>query len=85
MNDVTIAKGQLAGKGVFAGRDFKVGELVLSYGLRQLSQAEFDALPASEHKFTHSFWGRIYLFPVPGRYVNHSPKPNTRQNLKPTG
>ena len=84
MSDVVIGKGKLAGKGVYAARDFKEKELVMSYRLKELTQDEFNALPISEHMFTHSFWGKIYLYPEPARYVNHSAKPNTRQDFKMT-
>lgn len=82
MSDVTIGSGKLAGKGVYAARNFKVGEAVMKYKLQELTQDDFSKLPPEEHMFTHSFWGKIYLYPEPGRYVNHSSTPNTRQNLK---
>jgi SnoaL-like domain len=65
-NDVVIGEGKLAGKGVYAARHFKKGDLVVPYNLKELTQAEFDALPAGEWEWTHSFWGRIHLFPEPG-------------------
>lgn len=82
MNDVFIGKGKLAGKGVYAARDFKEGEIVKFYNLKPLTQSEYDALPKSEKMFTHSFWNQIYLFPQPSRYTNHSANPNTRADLK---
>lgn len=82
MSDVFIGKGKLAGKGVYAARDFAEGEVVKFYHLTPLTQAEFDLLPESEQMFTHSFWGKIYLFPEPSRYTNHSAKPNTYADMK---
>lgn len=82
MDDVYIGKGRLASKGVYAARDFAPGEAVKHYNLQELSQAEFDALPASDQIFVHSFWGKMYLFPEPSRYTNHSADPNTQSNLK---
>jgi len=32
--------------------------------------------------FVHSFWGKMYLFPEPSRYTNHSAHPNTKSDLK---
>jgi SET domain-containing protein len=81
MKDVVIGKGKLAGKGVYAARDFKKGELVISYNLKSLTQDEFDLLPKSEQMFVHSFWSKMYLFPEPSRYTNHSAKPNTVSDL----
>lgn len=77
MADVAIGEGKLAGKGVYAARDFQKGELVKSYNLKLLTQAEFDKLPRGEHMFVHSFGGKMYLFPEPSRYTNHSATPNT--------
>lgn len=77
MTDVTIGKGNLAGKGVYASRDFKKGEVVVPYNLKELTQAEFNALPDGEWEWTHSFHGKIFLFPKPERYVNHNDSPST--------
>ncbi len=86
MIDVVIGKGNLAGKGVYASRDFEKGELVVPYNLKELTQADFDALPVSEREWTHSFWGKIFLFPEPGRYVNHSDdNPSTFPDLERMG
>lgn len=84
-NDVAIGEGKLAGKGVYAARDFKKGELVVPYNLKELTQAEFDTLPNGEWEWTHSFWGKIYLFPKPGRYVNSDANPTTYPDLKRQG
>jgi ketosteroid isomerase-like protein len=85
VRDVTIGSGRLAGKGVYAARGFDEGELVVAYNLRELMQDEFDALPLSEREWTHSFWGRIYLFPEPARYVNHADDPSTFPDLSRMG
>lgn len=80
MSDVIIGKGKLAGKGVYAGRDFKKGEVVIAYHLKPLTQAEFEALPISEKEFTHTQWGVTHLYSEPERYVNHSKISNTYQD-----
>lgn len=82
MDDVLIGKGKLAGRGVYAARDFVKGEVVKFYHLKLLTQSDFDALPKQERWFVHSFWGKMYLFPEPSRYTNHSLKPNVRADLK---
>lgn len=82
MNDVYIGKGKLAGKGVYASRDFYIGEVVQYYNLIPLSEEDFFALPKNEQMFVHSFWGKMYVFPEPSRYTNHSAKPNTRSDLQ---
>ena len=81
MNDVIIGKGNLAGKGVYANRDFAKGEVVIAYKLTALTEQEFDNLPENEKQFTHVHGGTTYLYSEPERYVNHSDTPNTYQNL----
>lgn len=81
-SELIIGKGNLAGKGVFANRDFKKGEVVIKYNLRPLTDKEFENLPESEKEFTHTHWGNTYLYSEPERYVNHSQNPNTHQDLK---
>jgi len=82
MDNVYIGKGKLAGKGVYASRDFAAGEVVKYYHLQKLTQQQFDSLPTLERMFVHSFWGEMYLFPEPSRYTNHSANPNTTSDLK---
>ncbi|PIR74521.1 MAG: hypothetical protein COU35_02025 [Candidatus Magasanikbacteria bacterium CG10_big_fil_rev_8_21_14_0_10_47_10] len=82
MNDVSVGKGTMTGKGVYANRDFKKGEVVMEYNVIPLSEEEYDELPESEKMFTHSHWGQIYLYLEPDRYVNHADDPNTYQDLK---
>lgn len=81
VNDVYIGHGKLAGKGVYAARDFNKGELVKKWNLQPLTQAEFDALPKSEHMFVHTFDGKLFLFPEPSRYTNHSANPTVQSDF----
>ena len=69
-------------KGVFANRDFKKGETVIKYNLNVLNKKDFENLPEKEKQFIHLQKGVVYLYSVPERYVNHSSKPNTYQDLK---
>lgn len=81
MTDLYIGKGKLAGKGIYANRDFKKGEKVLSWKLQELSQDQFDALQNDEKIFVHSFWGKMYRFLEPACFTNHSKKPNTEADF----
>ncbi|MEK7134205.1 MAG: SET domain-containing protein-lysine N-methyltransferase [Patescibacteria group bacterium] len=81
MQNVTIGKGNLSGKGVYAARNFESGEVVIKYNLRPLSQEEFNALPANKKDFVHIHKGIIHLYGEPERYINHSPNPNTKQDF----
>ena len=82
MSDLIIGKGKLAGKGIYANRDFKKGEVVIKYNLKSLNKEEYKKLSKGEKVFTHTHWGQIYLYLEPDRYVNHSKNPNTYQDLK---
>ena len=81
MENIIIGPGNLAGKGVYANRDFKKDEVVIQYHLKPLTQKEFKNLTEQEKMFTHTHWGQIYLYSEPERYVNHSHDPNTYQDL----
>lgn len=82
MSSTIIGDGDLAGKGVYAGKDFKIGEVVINYHLKPLSEKEFESLPESEKMFVHTHRGIKQLYGEPERYVNHSPNPNTKQDLE---
>lgn len=82
MDDVTLGPGDLAGTGVYAARDFAVGEVVLSYQLEPLDEAAYLALPAGADLFVHSYGGRRYLYPAPARFVNHSDDPSCFQDFE---
>ena len=80
MSYVFIGKGNLAGKGIYANRDLKKDEVVISYSLKPLTEEEYKNLSKSEKEFTHTYHGQIYLYSEPERYVNHSEVPNTYQD-----
>ncbi|HSX33247.1 MAG TPA: SET domain-containing protein-lysine N-methyltransferase [Candidatus Saccharimonadales bacterium] len=75
-DNVRLGEGEIAGKAVYAARDFKKGEVVIAFQLQPLTYAEYKALPASEQYFTHTVNGQIVLYPEPARYVSHSENPN---------
>lgn len=77
MKDVFIGKGKLEGRGVYAKRAFKKGEVVITYQLTLLTPEEYKLLPRAEKNFTHVHWGKTYLYGLPERYVNHARHPNT--------
>ena len=79
---VCIKKSKIHGKGVFANKNFKKGQVVIKYNLKPLTKKEFESLPESEKHFTSFEDGKYWLFLPPERYVNHSCEPNTNPNLK---
>lgn len=82
MENVYIGSGELQGRGVYAKRDFLMGEVVVEYRLMPLTQEELDLLPEDEREFTHTQHGQTHLYGVPERYVNHSDNPNTYQDFE---
>lgn len=82
MSDLIVKESKIHGKGVFANRDFKKGEVVMKYNLKKLTREEFEELPESEKQFTSQEGDIIWLFHSPERYVNHSCESNTNPSLK---
>lgn len=78
--NVEVKKSQIGqfkdGLGVFALKDFKIGDVLIKWNLKILTEQEFKNLPASEKYFTHKRKGKIYLYPDPERHVNRSAEPN---------
>ncbi|MBS3070790.1 SET domain-containing protein [Candidatus Pacearchaeota archaeon] len=82
MSDVKIRKGNLEGKGTYANRNFKKGEVVIKYNLKPLTKEEYEKLSENLKNYVHTHFGQLNLYSEPERYVNHSKNPNTTQNLK---
>jgi len=72
----------LNGKGVYAERDFRKGEAVITYNLKELSHEQYENLPKQEKDYVHQHTDRLMLYSEPERYVNHSDNPNTIQDLE---
>lgn len=82
MNNVIVGEGKMFGKGVYAGKSFEKGEIVIQYNLKQLTDEDYNNLSDREKPFVHTHWAAKYLYSEPERYVNHSSQPNTFQDLK---
>ena len=82
MKEIIVGKGSIFGKGVYANKDFKRGEVVIQYNVKLLSEDEYKNLPNEEKYFVHTHWGVKYLYGIPERYVNHSLNPNTFSDIK---
>ena len=82
MNGLSIGPGELAGKGVYADREFAAGEVVVAFELRPVTREQFLALPPGEELFVHSYGGRRWLYPPPARWVNHSDHPSCYQDFE---
>lgn len=82
MNNVYIGKRNLAGRGVYANRAFKKGEVVKHYSIKALSPEEARDLSESDKDPVHTRNGVTYLYGEPDRYTNHSDTPNTVQDFE---
>jgi predicted enzyme related to lactoylglutathione lyase len=80
--DIAIGKGSMLGKGLYAARDFKKGEVVLNIDLKPISFEELKELSPDEYLAAHNHNGQIYLFGGLARYVNHSGTPNVVLDLE---
>ncbi|MBS3061541.1 MAG: SET domain-containing protein-lysine N-methyltransferase [Candidatus Diapherotrites archaeon] len=77
--EFVVHKSVIHGKGVFALRDFKPGEIVIHWDTtRQISRAQFDQLPENEKAFIATYKGKLIVQQAPAKFVNHSCDPNTR-------
>ena len=78
MPDVIVRESKINGKGVFATRDFKKGELLLKWNIsHEVSEEEANKMPDEEKRYV-AFWAGKYVLQLPpARFVNHSCAPNT--------
>lgn len=78
MPGVIVKKSRIHGKGVFAARNFKKGEVVLKWDTaHELSSEQVKRLPLHEKKYVTFFHGKYVLMQPPERFVNHSCDSNT--------
>lgn len=77
MKDVSIKKSKIHGKGVFAERDFKKGELILKWKPKVLKEKDLKNISKSDEEYIfHASKDVNFLMQSPERFVNHSCKPN---------
>jgi hypothetical protein len=78
---VIVKDSRIQGKGVYASRDFKKGEVVIDWSKcsKELTKKQLDKLSKNEKKYVScSSKGKWVLFSAPAKYVNHSCDPNTK-------
>ncbi|MFH1145865.1 MAG: SET domain-containing protein-lysine N-methyltransferase [bacterium] len=79
MSDFIIKKSKIHGKGVFASRNFKKGEVVIKWDLSNtIKKKDIKKLPKNIRKNVYFYKGK-YIIPIssPGKYLNHSCDANT--------
>jgi SET domain-containing protein len=75
--EIEVRKSKIDGRGVFALRDFKPGEIVIAWDTSNtLSDDEYERLPEEQRKYVVRHKGAWLYMLEPGRYVNHSCDPN---------
>jgi hypothetical protein len=80
VDGLSIGPGNLAGKGVYATREFTSGAVVVAFELEPLTRDQFRTLVPGEELFVHSYGGR-WLYPPPARWVNHADQPSCYQDF----
>lgn len=77
-DDVIIKKSDIHGIGIFAARDFKIGEIVLQWDVSNiLSEKEVAKLNDNDKQYIAYLGGRYVYMQEPEKYVNHSCDANT--------
>ena len=75
---VIVKESEIQGKGVFAAKDFKKGEIVLDWSDSPVFTPEqAEKIPEEERKYVYYEGNKRVLVKPPARYVNHSCDPNT--------
>ena len=77
--DIIIKRSAIHNKGVFAGREFKKGELVMKWSVkRTLTKQELEHVPLADEKYiSYMEKGKYVIMGAPSRFVNHSCDANT--------
>ena len=78
MKDVIVKDSIIQGKGVFAERDFRMGEIVLKWDVsHELSKEEAGKASKEDQHYIVYLNGKYIFMQPPERYVNHSCEANT--------
>ena len=72
-----VKKSQIHGKGVFAGRDFKKGEIVIKWHPKVITKEQLMSLSKKQKTYIQKMGSKYYLMQFPEKFVNHSITPNT--------
>ena len=78
--DIIVKESNINGKGIFAARDFKRGEIAFDWApyADVLTKEEVELVPEEKMKFVSCINGTYYFFREPARYMNHSCDANTK-------
>ena len=77
---VIIRNSKIEGKGVFAGTDFKKGDIVMKWDDSViLTKNEAKKIPKMYRKYLVFFKSQYIMAQSPEKYLNHSCEPNTKE------
>lgn len=76
--DIIVKKSKIQGKGVFANKDFKKGEIVLRWNPKKITKKESEKLSVKERHYLEYQNSQYLLMQPQERYVNHSCDSNLR-------
>ena len=78
--DISVKTSPIHGLGVFANRNFKKGETIVSWRPTRIALSEIELAPTEIEKeyVNHKKDGTYFLMGIPERYVNHSCHSNSR-------
>jgi len=78
-SDVEVRESAIQGRGLYALREFEIGEVVLKWDLSHtVPTHEIESMPLEERRYTHPLdKNQILIVQAPERFVNHSCDNNT--------
>lgn len=78
MTDVIVKDSKIQGKGVFANKDFKKGDIVMRWNTSNtISKEEYDKLSDEEKRHITLLDNKYTIMQEPEKFVNHSCDSNT--------
>ncbi|MFH2020186.1 MAG: SET domain-containing protein-lysine N-methyltransferase [archaeon] len=78
MPSIMVKKSKIQGEGVFAGKNFRKGAIVLTWDTSMiLTKAEAKRIPTRYKKYLVFSKGKFIVAQNPEKYLNHSCNPNT--------
>ena len=78
IEEIVVQNSKIQGKGAFANRDFKEGEIVLKWNTLKLKKEDVIKYPK---KYVIVIDDEYFLVQPPQRYVNHSCSPNAKTDI----
>jgi SET domain-containing protein len=78
MKNIVVKKSGISGKGIFALRDFKKGEIVLKWNPKFIRKDKIRRLPNKNIQYVSKIGKKFVLMQSPEKYVNHSCESNTK-------